>query len=33
MTFEQFLFLAALIKPLDPPACLESAVHWGGVER
>ena len=33
MTFEQFLLVAAVIKPLDPPAGLESAVHWGGVVR
>jgi len=33
MTFEQFLLVAAVIKPLDPPAGLESAVHWGGVLR
>jgi hypothetical protein len=33
MTFEQFLLVAAVIKPLDSPAGLESAVHWGGVVR
>ena len=33
MTFEQFLLVAAVIKPLDQPAGLESAVHWGGVVR
>ena len=33
MTFEQFLLVASVIKPLDPPAGLESAVHWGGVAR
>jgi hypothetical protein len=33
MTFEQFLLVAAVIKPLDPHAGLESAVHWGGVVR
>jgi hypothetical protein len=33
MTFEQFLLVAAVIKPLDPPAGLESAGHWGGVVR
>jgi hypothetical protein len=33
MTFEQFLLVAAVIKPLDPPRGLESAVHWGGVLR
>ena len=33
MTFEQFLLVAAVIKPLDPPAGLESAVHWRGVAR
>ena len=32
MTFEQFLLVAAVIKPLDPPAGLESAVH-GGILR
>jgi hypothetical protein len=30
MTFEQFLLVAAVIKPLDPKAGLESADHWGG---
>ena len=33
MTFEQFLLVAAVIKPLDPQTGLESAVHWRGVER
>jgi hypothetical protein len=33
MTFEQFLLVAAVIKPLDPQAGLESAVHWRGVVR
>lgn len=33
MTFEQFLLVAAVIKPLEPQAGLESAVHWGGVVR
>ena len=33
MTFEQFLLVAAVIKPLDTRAGLESAVHWGGVVR
>jgi hypothetical protein len=33
LTFEQFLLVAAVIKPLDPAAGLESAVHWGGVVR
>jgi hypothetical protein len=33
MTFEQFLLVAAVVKPLDLPPGLESAVHWGGVVR
>jgi hypothetical protein len=33
MTFEQFLLVVAAIKPLDPQAGLESAVHWGGIVR
>jgi hypothetical protein len=33
MTFEQFLLVAAVIKPLDPQAGLESAVQWRGVIR
>jgi hypothetical protein len=33
MTFEQFLLVAAVVKPLEPQAGLESAVHWGGVVR
>ena len=33
MTFEQFLLVAAVIKPLEPQAGLERAVHWGGVVR
>jgi hypothetical protein len=33
MTFEQFLLVAAVIKPFEPRAGLESAVHWGGVVR
>src|SRR5271167_1063070 len=33
MTFEQFLLVAAVIKPLEPQAGLENTVHWGGVVR
>jgi hypothetical protein len=33
MTFEQFLLVAAAIKPLDPQSGLEGAVRWGEILR